>query len=107
MLLLAAWVERFPFASVSGGSLQSSAVLMVDYMNQCTPKQRELLSMLGTADLNSDSTHSKPAGTGCTVEGGHILCDNACQLWKKKFFENIKFLRFSNINPSIDLLVHY
>lgn len=27
----------------------------------------------------------------------NILCDNGCQLWKTKFLENFKFVRFSNI----------
>lgn len=42
-LLWAAWVERFTFASVSDGSLQTSAFLMVDSMNQHMQKHRSSL----------------------------------------------------------------
>lgn len=63
-ILLAAWVERFPFASVSGGSSQSSVVLMVDHMNQCTQ------SSLHVGNCTSQlSARSRPAGPGCMVQG--------------------------------------
>lgn len=99
-LLWAAWVERFTFASVSGGSLQTSAFLMVDSMNQYMQNHR---SSLYVGNFKSQLRwHSFKASRhwlyGTRGPIFNFLCNNGCQLWKTQFLEYSKFLWFNNIN---------
>lgn len=54
--------------------------------------------MLGTANLISALIQGQQALAVQFKDADiNFLCDNGCQLWKNKFLESFKFMRFNDI----------